>query len=166
MWNTFIILLLICMLYEIQYSTWLNGEIRRRTKVVDIAERISKLKCPLPLQLTNPIGSLHIPKIGRPIGQKDTGVETTYGKAQHEMATWQMDRRPRQGVVECRRHRTGHAGNQLGRPMFSIGQQQADMMMTMTLYRPLYFVISGIVSTINCHCYIRPLFHVLKSAWN
>ena len=30
------------------------------------------------------------------MGQKDTGVETTYGKAQRETATCLMDRRPRQ----------------------------------------------------------------------
>ena len=33
------------------------------------------------------------------------------------------------GVVGCRWHRTGHAGNQLGRPMFSSGQHRAEMMM-------------------------------------
>ena len=33
------------------------------------------------------------------------------------------------GVVGCRWHPTGHTGNQLGRPMFSSRQYQADMMM-------------------------------------
>ena len=35
------------------------------------------------------------------------------------------------GVVGCRWHRTGYAGNKLGRPLFSSGQQRADMMMMM-----------------------------------
>ena len=34
------------------------------------------------------------------------------------------------GVVGCRWYRTGHAGNQSGRPMFSSGQQQTDMIWT------------------------------------
>ena len=54
---------------------------RRRTKIVEIAQRISKLKQA---------------KIGRPMGKKDTGVETTYGQSQRVMATCQMDRRSRQ----------------------------------------------------------------------
>ena len=64
------------------------------------------------------MGRPHSSKSGRPMGQKDTGVETTYGKAQRETATCQMNRRP-------------HPGNQLGRPMFSSGQQWAEMMMMM-----------------------------------
>ena len=45
------------------------------------------------------MGRPHNAKIGRPMGQKDIGVETTYGKAQRETATCQMDR-PRQGCGE------------------------------------------------------------------
>ena len=44
------------------------------------------------------------------------------GKAQRETATCQM-------VIGCRGYRTGYAGNQLGKPMFSNGQQRAGMMM-------------------------------------
>ena len=40
----------------------------------------------------------HSTKIGWPMGQKETGVETTYDKAQRESATCQIDQRPRQ---EC-----------------------------------------------------------------
>ena len=39
-------------------------------------------------------------KSGRPRGQKDTGVETTYGKAQCGTATCQVDRRPHQDCGE------------------------------------------------------------------
>ena len=35
------------------------------------------------------------------------------------------------GVVGCRWHQTGQTGNQLGRPVFSSGQQQANLMMIM-----------------------------------
>ena len=34
------------------------------------------------------------------MGQKDTGVETTYGKGQRVTATCQMDRRPHQDCEE------------------------------------------------------------------
>ena len=40
------------------------------------------------------MGRPHSAKIGRPMVQKDTGVETTYGKKlQRETAIFQMDRR-------------------------------------------------------------------------
>ena len=62
-------------------------------------------------------------------------METTYGKAQRETPTarWTDDllKRNRWGIVGFRWHQAGHAGNQLGRPMFSSGQQQADMMTIM-----------------------------------
>ena len=65
-----------------------NEEIRRRTKVVDIAQCISKLKW----QWAGPIAE----RADGRWGTKDTGVETTYGKAQRETTTCQMDRRPHQ----------------------------------------------------------------------
>ena len=85
----------------------------------------------------------------RPVGHKDTGVETTFWKAQCETATCQMDRRSRQDCQEfgCRWHRTGHAGNQLGKPMFSSGQQQADMMMMGDFYL-LHFICTNIQETV------------------
>ena len=43
---------------------------------------------------------LHSAKIRRPMEQKETGVVTTNGKSQREMATYQMDRRPRQDYGE------------------------------------------------------------------
>ena len=72
------------------------------------------------------IDSPHSAKIGRPIGQKYTGVETTYDGHLSDEPTTSLRLR---GVVGCSWHLTGHTGNQLGRPVFSSGQQQADMMM-------------------------------------
>ena len=46
------------------------------------------------------MGSPHSANIERLMGQKDTVVETTYGKAQRETATYLMDRRPRQDCGE------------------------------------------------------------------
>ena len=46
------------------------------------------------------MGRPHSTKSERPMGQKDTGVETTYGKAQRGSATFQMDRRSRQDCGE------------------------------------------------------------------
>lgn len=42
------------------------------------------------------MGWPHSAKIGRPMGQTDTGVETMYFKAQRGTAACQMDRRCRQ----------------------------------------------------------------------
>ena len=67
-----------------------NEEIRRRTEVVNIAQRISKLKWQWTTDKPNSA------EIGRPMGQKDTGVEGRYGKAQRGTPTWEMNRRPRQ----------------------------------------------------------------------
>ena len=41
------------------------------------------------------MGGLHSAKIGWPIGQKDTGVEITYGKVQRVTTSCTMDRRRR-----------------------------------------------------------------------
>ena len=68
-----------------------------QTKVVDIAQRISKLKWQW---------AGHI--VRRADGHLAGGPTRL------------------RGVVGSRWHRTGHAGNQLGRPMFSSGQQRAD----------------------------------------
>ena len=46
------------------------------------------------------MGRPHSAKSGRPMWQKDTGVETTYGKAQRVTVTCQMDRWPRQDCGE------------------------------------------------------------------
>ena len=46
------------------------------------------------------MGRPHSAKIERPVVQKDTGVETTYGIAQRGTATCQMDRRSRQDCME------------------------------------------------------------------
>ena len=45
-------------------------------------------------------GRPHKAKIGRSMVQKYTGVETTYGKVQHETNTCQIDRQPRQDCGE------------------------------------------------------------------
>ena len=44
------------------------------------------------------MGWSHNAELGRPMGQKDTGVETTYGK--RETATCQVERRPRHDCGE------------------------------------------------------------------
>ena len=65
----------------------INEEIRRRTKVVDINQRISKLKVAMATYREDRTAE---------IGQTGTEVETTYGKAQRGTATCQTDQRPRQ----------------------------------------------------------------------
>ena len=68
------------------------------------------------------MGRPHSAKSGQPMGQKDTGVETTHGKAQRGITTCQMDRR----VVECQWYRTGHAGNQQAYMMIQIGHSYEE----------------------------------------
>ena len=55
------------------------------------------------------------------MGQKDTGVQTTYGKAQRE--TGDLIK-----IAECRWMQVA-SDRSRWRPMFSYGQQRADMMM-------------------------------------
>ena len=62
------------------------------TKVVDIAQRISKLKGQWASRIARRAD-------GR-CSKKNTGVETTYGKAQRETAACQIGRRPRQDCGE------------------------------------------------------------------
>ena len=68
------------------------------------------------------------------MGKKDTTVETACGKAQRQTATCYVDRRPRQ---DCRELMDAGDIGPLTLvvywPMFSSGQQRAEMMMMMMM---------------------------------
>ena len=104
-----------------------NEEIRRRIKVLDIAQRISKLKWQW-------IGHIARRSDGR-WGKKILEWRPHMGKlsVSRPPARWTDDLNKTAGVAECRWHRTDHVGSQLRRLMFSCGQQQADEMMNQLL---------------------------------